>query len=683
MALSFREQSLRRKFIYTGIIVVLFFLMIFHRRLVLEDRAEKHDLKEIHLGEVDMGGSAARFALVSFRGPLICGLWWEAQERKDMHDWAQMELLTRSLTKLQPHFQGPWLYLAWDWAYNVAVEFDDIEKKYFYFTLGTQLLAEGEMRNRAQVYNAERGTKEERGDPDMRWNLGFYIQQKLTVSDETPYFRAFMQLSCIPPDEWDPVKLGNDPQKLETFKRDYPRLAQRVREMRRIPERAENQLNQELLTFLKAHRGLPSLYPPDLAGVPPNSVEAQLKKFPIWPPTSQYTPANPASEPEQDAFEIAHRWYAYSVEPLPPPRRDLGLFDLASRTRREYRTPTQMNILIFRGYPAKAKGMRADQLAKEGWFKDSQTSWDEMHQLWLKFGSETGLEPDADEIAMLQRRAERLRQAYPQAAQQGDQMVMFRDPEMRANYEAFLTLQRLDRSREVTRYLHWKLVSETNRRDEAVAARQHIYNATNRRRADLRLAQTEFEKGIDIFRDLLLVPPRQQARLLALGAIPASGIESVAVGTLLGAHPQEMYAHTDFGRDWQMQEETLESLVPYQRLRAKRESPSWMKPGFIVWDAGQIAQFLGHQVSFPGQQVVALGHIPVGPRLVTIHMVQGILEERPGPLDAYVSPNVLQMVRGRMLPSLPQPGPGVPEGSIPRPPDGSGPRGEGSGPKKP
>jgi len=120
MAPNFQQQARRRKYIYFGLIVLLLSLQMYHRPTI-ETKAEENDLRETNIGQVDLGGSAARFALASFRGPLICALWWEATQQQKRHEWNQLELLIRTLAKLQPHFKAPWEYQAWNLAFNVSV----------------------------------------------------------------------------------------------------------------------------------------------------------------------------------------------------------------------------------------------------------------------------------------------------------------------------------------------------------------------------------------------------------------------------------------------------------------------------------------------------------------------------------------------------------------------------------
>src|SRR2546430_8951651 len=137
----------------------------------------------------------------------------------------ELELIVRSLTKLQPHFIRPWLFQSWNLAYNVSVESDRIRDKYFFMYRGIELLAEGERQNK--------------NDPDLRYNLGFYNQHKIGLSDEATTLRCLFEMSCIDPLERDPKRLrpedasGNaviDMDRFEQFCRKHPMLVRRLRE---------------------------------------------------------------------------------------------------------------------------------------------------------------------------------------------------------------------------------------------------------------------------------------------------------------------------------------------------------------------------------------------------------------------------------------------------------------------
>src|SRR5213078_1702295 len=114
----------------------------------MEAQAADLELREMDRGEVELTGSALRLSLSGARGAAVCFLWWTAADKQKKHEWNELELIVRSLTKLQPHFITPWMFQSWNLAYNVSVESDRIKDKYFYITEGIKLLAEGERQNK-------------------------------------------------------------------------------------------------------------------------------------------------------------------------------------------------------------------------------------------------------------------------------------------------------------------------------------------------------------------------------------------------------------------------------------------------------------------------------------------------------------------------------------------------------
>src|SRR5438876_5569747 len=171
MASPAQQQTFQRKVIYLGFVVVLLLGSLLWRRYVVEARADKLALLDQSHGDVEVVGSAIRLGLSGSRGLVICGLWITAIEKQKKNQWNELELYVRTLTKLQPHFITPWLFQSWNLAYNVSVESDRPSDKYFYISRGIQLLVEGERQNR---YN-----------PDLRRDIGFFHQHKIGQSDET------------------------------------------------------------------------------------------------------------------------------------------------------------------------------------------------------------------------------------------------------------------------------------------------------------------------------------------------------------------------------------------------------------------------------------------------------------------------------------------------------------------
>ncbi len=626
---SFREQSRFRKLTYAGIILGLFTGMIFHRALV-DDRASENDLREVDLGDVDLGGSAARYALVSFRGPLVCALWWEAEALKARQDWAQLQLRTRALTKLMPHFKGPWIYLAWEWSYNIAVEFDRIEDKYHYVAEGMQLLAEGERRNRARVYNPEKGVKEDRGDPDMRWELGWYFQQKMTTSDEADLYRCYLQLSCIPPKHWDPDRLNQERKELDLFKQQYPRLVRRIRELRQIPEGAEKRLDEELLTFFRGCRNIPSRF--DADGQP-------LLRFPLWPDerpgdTVPKAPTNTEVEQAQDAHEIARSWYEFSQESLPDPNPDPG--PVVMPTREELRRtrkalPSRMMMLVFRGFPCKSRTRCGLDLAKEGFFDDAKKALEDAHRMWLNFGRDNGLWLRPGEEEALAEAATLYIARYPQRAAQGlDPPAEIREAAARndsyaqkimLSYYAYSRLTWLGRNREVSVFPHWETTAATYKLKTAQDGQRHFYNAEHRYRSDFRQARAEFEKGLVYWQ--VLIRPRPDIEFLA-----PIGYE-FSFGAGYAMHLGMWRLTTNFGVNVQSQDEVSEMQAPYMRQMARCEAPERLRTMLLSYGLTRLGAG-----AVPGQFLATgVAHLVPVEHGISLAAVEQALQTGQYPLD--------------------------------------------------
>src|ERR1700704_6437699 len=132
MASPFQQQARLRKFIYLGLIVALFTTSFIWRHYVVEKLANRLAIREESRGEVDLSGSVVRLTLTGSRGLATCVLWNNAIDKQKKNQWNELELVVRSLTKLQPHFITPWLFQSWNLAYNVSVESDRVADKFFY-----------------------------------------------------------------------------------------------------------------------------------------------------------------------------------------------------------------------------------------------------------------------------------------------------------------------------------------------------------------------------------------------------------------------------------------------------------------------------------------------------------------------------------------------------------------------
>jgi hypothetical protein len=386
-----RELLTARKLVYVALIIVLFTASFFWRRAAVDARAEQLAIRQDSRGDVELSGELVRLSLTGSRGLAVCFLWNQAIEKQKKNQWNELEFLVRSVTKLQPHFITPWLFQSWNLAYNVSVESDRVNDKYFYITRGVDLLAEGERQNRYH--------------PDMRFSIGFYTQHKIMVSDQTNVLRSLFQLSLIPPSERDPdrfIKQRDDGGKkidleeFEKFVTKYPQLARRLHSGMLRDSKSENQ-NQftchdadEVVRWLRDNWRVPGIYvlPEKKPGLVVDQKDVLLppeSRFPPLPPPKsdlRPTPFSPAPDFKEltwdsnlddtiDGFCVARAWYGYAQEPIPAP----GMLPGSNKEvedRVKQRRPKHMTTLLFRNYPSLAQGAAADRLEQEGWFRPDE-----------------------------------------------------------------------------------------------------------------------------------------------------------------------------------------------------------------------------------------------------------------------------------------------------------------------
>lgn len=446
MASSFQQATRNRKLIYFGAIAVLFGITIFARGVValplsgLKDSVGKYTIRsqahELELTEyealdqsdemqrdAELTGSAVRLLLTGSRGFAICVLWMSAHEKQVKQEWNELELTVKSITTLQPHFVTPWLFQSWNLSYNVSVEMDRLNDMYFYISRGINLLAEGEAINR---YN-----------PDMRYAIAFYYQNKFTVSDKVTTLRSLLQLSCMPGDDRNPDKLMRggelDEAAFKEFCEKYPQFVRRLREgVIRVGKKQERgrqedkimhlaETREEVVRFLRENQKLPSRYSKDDA----RRLETRLKQFPVVPPlTPSRDDKVKANEDWGDAqataLLAARAWFKYANEAVPPPNPIPGptQFDYRDPERKR-RVPRQPMLIIFRQGPPRAQSFIAEQLSKDGWFDNdkwivdegltsgdkrwfstsveitpsanSREAWQDAHTMWRDHGRDNGL----------------------------------------------------------------------------------------------------------------------------------------------------------------------------------------------------------------------------------------------------------------------------------------------------
>ncbi len=181
------RSSFYRKLAYLGIIVLLAFPIVWLSLPAtttkeggkLAQLRKENQLAQVNLGEVDPASETIKLATLGLRGVAVNLLWEKANYYKKVEDWTNLTATLEQLAKLQPNFITFWKFQAWNLTYNVSVEFDDYHDRYYYVRRGIEFLQEGEH------YNAN--------NPQLLWDLGWFIGQKIGRADEYVQYRRLFK----------------------------------------------------------------------------------------------------------------------------------------------------------------------------------------------------------------------------------------------------------------------------------------------------------------------------------------------------------------------------------------------------------------------------------------------------------------------------------------------------------
>jgi hypothetical protein len=560
MANVYQRAVSQRKLIYLGTMLGLLVCTLFVRGMVkipvgamktwsddysIEGRALRHDLTELSQGDADLAGSAVQLLLTGSRGLAVCALWNNAIEKQKRHEWNELEVSVKSITKLQPHFSSPWLFQSWNIAYNVSVEMDRLNDMYFYIAKGINILAEGDSKNK--------------NNPDMRYFVGFYYQNKFGVSDKVTTLRCLYQLSCIPEPERNPDRFVNpdksiNMQAIEEFVTKNPQLVRRLKEKRLLEESARIDKGGEsyrtlistprdLVLFLKNNEKVPTRYKPGT-----KELKDRLLQFPVIPDltNSSVTTAEldfkaDIADHEADAFIAARGWFSLGNTAIPPPDSDPAKA-ATNPDPTKYRIPKRPAMIVYRQGPMRAQTYVAERLTKEGWFDNdpwevddltndqnpwfvkvvagkketlkiptptsAQLQWQDAWKRWRTHGEANGLYIPADRMSTMYARATAF------ANKRGISIMDLTPPltpteeeddELRLGRSAHLSLTYLRQNQRITNSERFDAESEALGKADAMAAKKFFFLADRAQRveANLTKAAALYKNGFDLWTRLL------------------------------------------------------------------------------------------------------------------------------------------------------------------------------------
>jgi hypothetical protein len=516
MASTFEQQSARRKFIYFGLILLLFTGSLLHRKLIVNTQANELLMRDVGRGKADLTDAALRLTLSGVRGVAVTSLWLTAIERQKRHEWNELELAVDSLTHLQPRFQAPWLFQGWNLAFNVAVECDRARDKYYYVSRGIALLCRGEEKNDpGQAVPPQPWP----ASPDLRFEIGRTYKSKIGQSDENKTMRCLFDLSCIPQAERNPdlfTTLGPQGKQLnlakfKLFCENNPRFVRRLRERLYGYEKPE-----AVVQFLADNKDIPGR----LEERTNLDEDKRLEEFPILPPLNDTalaicgypdwrSPVLGSSVEDFDVFVCMRAWDAYAQVPVPEPEVD---HDPSKFDRLKHRKP-RFTTAVFRSYPARAQQFVSEELQKDGWFDDSGwaitgwfdaltlsplvvvgagpkynsgEAWNKAYQLCRAFGIRSSLIMEPEEEKKL----------AEEAVKQGSNSLVAKK------------LRTLQDIRRIINFDNFIQQTKVERMADTVAARKAIFEVEHTKDdADVNVVNTYCEKVLPQWLDLLLRNP--------------------------------------------------------------------------------------------------------------------------------------------------------------------------------
>ncbi|MCH2130003.1 MAG: hypothetical protein MK179_12710 [Pirellulaceae bacterium] len=142
---------------------------------ILARKRTEYNLSQAELGEIDPASETMKLALLGMRGVAANILWTKANHYKKTEQWPKLMATVEQITNLQPNFISVWQFQAWNVSYNVSVEFDNYLHRYFWVKRGIRFLIDG--------------TRYNRDEPRLLWDIGWFFGQKLGRSDEYKQFR--------------------------------------------------------------------------------------------------------------------------------------------------------------------------------------------------------------------------------------------------------------------------------------------------------------------------------------------------------------------------------------------------------------------------------------------------------------------------------------------------------------
>ena len=411
---------------------------------LLARKRTEYNISQVQLGEIDPASETMKLALLGMRGIAANILWTKANHYKKTEEWPKLMATVEQITNLQPNFISVWQFQAWNVSYNVSVEFDNYLHRYYWVKRGIRFLIDG--------------TRFNRDEPRLLWDIGWFFGQKIGRSDEYLQFRREFR----------------EDDEFHDFIRQYvPQFNQDCLD-RGVPDnwlvsRQWFLIAQETVDSKRATlrgRSLQSIFEE-------NPSEKKRGKSPVL------FHSNPAmalinfataiqeegtfDEVAMDAWEFAHReWVKYGNREIRTSRDFYIRLYEAEELEAEARSLRQKIADLVPGLENELAKKNRDELSDEqllAWDTSIDKRTPEQHEIVRETRFDIQVTPR--DIA----------NAAPESTQSQIRYLAteIEDYEQRADF--------VRRYRQIVNYEYWKTRCEVEQLDEANAARKHLYQA--------------------------------------------------------------------------------------------------------------------------------------------------------------------------------------------------------------
>ncbi len=168
------NKSRSRKIAYfIGIVVC--FTVIVGLNAFLKTEQTRLGFAQSSMGKINPVSGTAQLVFLGFRGIAVTFQWQKAIELKRRQQYLKIRPVYESITLLQPNFESPWQFQAWNMAYNICAEWESVDDKYYWIKEGGKFINRGCLQNQRK--------------PDLLWYAGWIYYNRYSMADERIFLR--------------------------------------------------------------------------------------------------------------------------------------------------------------------------------------------------------------------------------------------------------------------------------------------------------------------------------------------------------------------------------------------------------------------------------------------------------------------------------------------------------------